>query len=153
MKIPRDAIKLILALGILALVSYGAYLAAKAENSVQKYSHPIRVVGAPIEPEHPLWRRYMERHAQNLPFQYHNGGIWPFVGGFWVLLLARQGRPEEARAELARLADLNRINGWEFNEWFHGRTGAPMGMPGQSWNAALFLLAEASLDRGISIFD
>ena len=46
MKISRDVFKLILALGILALVSYGAYLAAKAENSVQKYSHPISRPGA-----------------------------------------------------------------------------------------------------------
>jgi hypothetical protein len=115
--------------------------------------HPIRVVGSPIEPSHPQWRRYMERHGQNLPFQYHNGGIWPFVGGFWVLLLAQQGRHKEAQAELERLAALNQVNNWEFNEWFHGRTGAPMGMPGQSWNAALYLLASAFLERKLLLFE
>jgi Alkaline and neutral invertase len=114
--------------------------------------HPIRVVGAPIEPDHQLWRRYMERHQLNLPYQYHNGGIWPFVGCFWVLLLDRNGLREEARLELDRLAALNRVNGWEFNEWFHGRTGQPMGMPGQSWNAALFLLAAAALERDLPLF-
>jgi hypothetical protein len=43
------------------------------------------------------------------------------------------------------LARANEKNGWEFNEWFHGATGEAMGMPGQSWNAATFLLAETAL--------
>jgi glycogen debranching enzyme len=94
----------------------------------------------------------MERHGQNLPFQYHNGGIWPFVGAFWALLLIRQGRGDEALAEMERLAALNGINAWEFNEWFHGRTGVPGGMPGQSWNAALFLLAAAALENDLPLF-
>jgi glycogen debranching enzyme len=94
----------------------------------------------------------MERHRQNLPYQYHNGGIWPFVGCFWVMLLARRGLREEARRELERLATLNSVNGWEFNEWFHGKTGQPMGMPGQSWNAAMFLLAKAALERDLPLF-
>jgi hypothetical protein len=53
---------------------------------------PVRVVHAPIRRDSTLWRPYMLRHTQNLPFQYHNGGIWPFVGGFWVMLLAQLGR-------------------------------------------------------------
>jgi glycogen debranching enzyme len=114
--------------------------------------YPVRVVGIPIEPGQPLWRPYMERHRQNFPFQYHNGGIWPFVGCFWVMLLAQRGRHREARHELERLAALNRINDWEFNEWFHGLTAEPMGMPGQSWSAAMFLLASAFLERKLPLF-
>ena len=40
----------------------------------------------------------------------------------------------------------NALDDWRFTEWFHGRTLAPMGMAGQSWNAATFLLAQRSLD-------
>jgi NOL1/NOP2/fmu family ribosome biogenesis protein len=47
----------------------------------------------------------------------------------------------QAWSELARLARANELDDWRFTEWFHGRTIAPMGMPGQSWNAATFLLA------------
>lgn len=103
--------------------------------------YPVRVVGEPIARQSPLWRRYMQRHCQNLPWQYHNGGIWPFVGGFWVMLLARMGMEREATLELNKLALANRVNAWEFNEWFHGRSGEAMGMPRQSWNAALFVMA------------
>lgn len=106
---------------------------------------PVRVVGRPIERNDPLWRRYMQRHRQNLPFQYHNGGAWPFVGAFWVLLLERLGMSREACEELTRLAEMNRMGGWEFNEWFHGRSGESQGMPGQSWNAAMYLLAHAAV--------
>jgi glycogen debranching enzyme len=113
---------------------------------------PIRVVGTPIPRTIPLWRLYMQRHKQNLPFQYHNGGIWPFVGGFWTLLLARLGMDKEARRELGRLAAVNRLNDWEFNEWLHGETGIPAGMPGQTWNAALYILAHRSVLGGERFF-
>ena len=49
---------------------------------------------------------------------------------------------------LLRLAQANAAHGWRFTEWFHGRTLAPRGMPGQSWNAAAFLLARRMLDGG-----
>ena len=106
---------------------------------------PARTVVTPIADDSPLWRAYMERHRQNLAWQYHNGGAWPMVGGFWVMALAAMGEHAAARAALVRLAEANAVNGFEFNEWFHGRSGAPMGMPGQSWSAAAFLLADAAL--------
>jgi len=108
--------------------------------------YPVRVVLHPLSRQHELWRPYMGRHQQNDVHQYHNGGIWPFVGGFWVMALARAGQDELARAELARLAQVNALDDWRFTEWFHGRTLAPMGMAGQSWNAATFLLARRALE-------
>jgi hypothetical protein len=103
--------------------------------------YPIRAVLRPLEKSHKLWRAYMGRHKQNLPHQYHNGGIWPFVGGFWVVALARVGMAERARQELDRLIAMNDDDGWRFTEWFHGQTLARGGMAGQSWNAAALLLA------------
>jgi len=40
---------------------------------------------------------------------------------------------------------VNALDDWRFTEWFHGKTLAPMGMAGQSWNAATFLLAQRAL--------
>ncbi len=108
-------------------------------------SLPVRVVLHPLSHEHDLWRAYMGRHRQNLMHQYHNGGIWPFVGGFWVMALARLGLHRAGWSGLARLAHANALDDWRFTEWFHGRTLAPMGMAGQSWNAATFLLARRAL--------
>ena len=108
--------------------------------------HPVRVVLHPLSRQHELWRPYMGRHQQNDVHQYHNGGIWPFVGGFWVMALARLGQDALGWAELARLARVNALDDWRFTEWFHGKTLVPMGMAGQSWNAATFLLARRALE-------
>ena len=121
--------------------------AAKASDP-----YPVRVTLRPITRTDPLWRGYMERHQQNHPHQYHNGGIWPFVGGFWVSALAMLGRTDFARAELSQLAHINRLDDWRFTEWFHGDTLAPMGMAGQSWNAATYLLARHAVEGGPPVF-
>ena len=108
---------------------------------------PIRALLSPIGEDSCFWRPYMERHRQNLPYQYHNGGTWPYVAGFWVLLLLKLGRKELARKELERYAEACKANNWEFNEWMHGKTGKPMGMAGQSWNAAMFLAALEAFEK------
>jgi glycogen debranching enzyme len=110
--------------------------------------YPGRSVIRPIEPQEDLWRLYMARHQQNHPHQYHNGGIWPFIGGFWVMALALLGQRAEAAADLQQLAAANEVDGWRFTEWFHGRTLQPSGMAGQSWNAAAFLIAQQAVEQG-----
>ncbi|MBC7701555.1 glycoside hydrolase 100 family protein, partial [Aquabacterium sp.] len=97
--------------------------------------YPVRAVTTPIDADHELWRAYMGRHNQNHPHQYHNGGIWPFIGGFWALTLAGLGKKALAEQELAKLAHVNSLDDWRFTEWFHGQTLKPIGMAGQSWNA------------------
>lgn len=106
---------------------------------------PIRVTNTPIGRDHVMWRPYMGRHKQNLDYQYHNGGIWPYVGGFWAMALTSTGQYEKAEEVLHELARASEVGDWGFYEWFHGETGEPNGMRGQSWNAALFVLAEAML--------
>jgi len=122
------------------------HIVSALRTSQSEASYPVRVVRNPIREDSTLWRPYMARHRQNLPHQYHNGGIWPFVGGFWVALLAATGKQREAREELVRFAAACAAREWEFNEWFHGETGEPMGMPRQSWNAAMFIAAYHALE-------
>lgn len=114
--------------------------------------YPIRVVTHPIKRNSSLWRPYMARHRQNFVWQYHNGGIWPMVGGFWIAALANSGRVEQARAELVKLARVCALRNWAFAEWLHGKTLAPRGMRGQSWNAAAFLIAEHAVSTRSSPF-
>ena len=108
---------------------------------------PARATCIPIQENSRQWRAYMGRHRQNLAYQYHNGGCWPLIGGFWVMALARFGSRRAAYQTLVRLAQANAQNNWQFNEWFHGRTGAPRGMPRQSWSAAAYLLAYDAVTR------
>jgi glycogen debranching enzyme len=114
--------------------------------------YPVRVVTRPIKENSSLWRPYVARHRQNHVWQYHNGGIWPMVGGFWVTALVAAGRVEQAKSELVKLARVCALRNWGFTEWLHGKTLAPRGMPGQSWNAAAFLMAEHAVAAGASVF-
>jgi glycogen debranching enzyme len=110
--------------------------------------YPVRAVARPIRRVSTLWRPYMARHRQNLAWQYHNGGIWPMLGGFWVSALVSSGRREQAAQELVKLARACALKDWAFTEWLHGKTLAPRGMPGQSWNAAAYLMAEHAVAQG-----
>ena len=114
--------------------------------------YPVRAVCDPIPARSRLWRPYMARHRQNYAWQYHNGGIWPFVGAFWVAALAQAGERETARRDLVRLARANALGDWDFNEWLHGRSAARRGMSGQSWNAAAFLIAYRALESRTAVF-
>ncbi|KKR22039.1 MAG: hypothetical protein UT48_C0001G0052 [Parcubacteria group bacterium GW2011_GWE2_39_37] len=102
---------------------------------------PVKTVLKPIKENSKNWREYMRLNSQNFPNQYHNGGIWPFVGEFWVIALIKTGNKTIAAQEISRLAELNSKGDWQFNEWFHGKSGKAAGMEGQSWNAAMYILA------------
>jgi sucrose-6F-phosphate phosphohydrolase len=90
------------------------------------------------------WRTYYTVNLLNLPHHYHNGGIWPFVGGHWVRFVNKLGLRDLALQELYRLTKLNKLgvhSEWEFNEWAHGTTGRPMGKAYQAWSASEFIRA------------
>lgn len=100
---------------------------------------PGKTILFPLNSKNALWKEYMSKHNLNLPHQYQNGGIWPYIGAFWVLFVASMDK-KLAKEELLKLAELNKKNNWQFNEWFHGKSSKPMGMPYQSWNAAMYIL-------------
>ena len=105
----------------------------------------------PIYPGDRDWREYFRSRNLNLPDQYHNGGIWPFLGGFYVAALVHAGQHERAGRALDDLAAANRLGrtrDWEFNEWLHGRSGRPMGHPLQAWSAGMYLFAHRCVEEG-----
>lgn len=105
---------------------------------------PVRNVYPAIHAGDPEWRDYFTVNLLNLPNHYHNGGIWPFIGGLWVRYVHKLELRDVARRELmelARLCSLGVNDEWEFNEWHHGVTGRPMGKAYQSWTAASFIRA------------
>jgi glycogen debranching enzyme len=105
---------------------------------------PVKNLYPPVHSGDPEWREYYTVNLLNLPDHYHNGGIWPFIGGMWVRYIYKLGMTALARRELVKLARLNAMGSqreWEFNEWHHGVTGRPMGKAYQAWSAASFLRA------------
>ena len=108
------------------------------------------VVGLPpnffpyIKPEDPDWH---PRYAiYNKPGEYHNGGIWPFVCGFYVAALVAAKKYTLAQEKLVVLTHLIKISNtadvnFGFNEWVKAQDGRPMGQDWQTWSAALYLYA------------
>jgi hypothetical protein len=118
------------------------------------HPHPVKVLYPAIHPGDPDWRDYFLVNLQNLPYHYHNGGIWPFVGGLWVRFLDRVGQHQHAEEALERLASLCRQGidrEWEFTEWAHGVTGRPMGKAYQAWSAASYVAAYLRFQGDTSI--
>jgi glycogen debranching enzyme len=110
---------------------------------------PVRVLHPPILPGDKEWREYYRVFNLNLPHQYHNGGIWAWVGGVYVAALVRAGRQARAAQVLEALAASlrpGRKAEWECNEWLHGETGRAMGAPYQAWSAGMFIYAEHAVN-------
>ena len=113
--------------------------------------YPTKAIHPPIYPGEESWREYYRSRNLNLPHQYHNGGIWPLIGGFHVAALICRDWASEAERLLVSLAKANQQGmdaPWEFNEWMHGESGHPMGYPQQAWSAAAFLYAESAARTG-----
>lgn len=106
--------------------------------------YPVVNLYPAVQSGDPDWRPYYTVNLLNLPGHYHNGGIWPFIGGMWVRFIHRLGLFEVACREMLKLAQLNRLGRnqeWEFNEWIHSRTGRPMGKCFQAWSASSYIHA------------
>ncbi len=97
-----------------------------------------------IKPEDPDWHK---RYADfNLPGNYHNGGIWPFICAIYIAALVGAKHFDLAEIkliELTKLVKCSRTTGLDFgfNEWFKSQSGEPMGQDWQTWSAALYLYA------------
>ena len=67
---------------------------------------PVKNLYPPVQAGDPEWRDYFTVNLLNLPNHYHNGGIWPFIGGLWVRYIHKLGMTGLARRELVKLARL-----------------------------------------------
>jgi len=87
---------------------------------------------------------------KNQPYEYHNGGLWPLVTGFYAASLARRGRMERARAMRDAVHRANRRGRdgepWSFSEYLHGRTHEPGGTAPMGWSAAAAVIADAYVE-------
>jgi len=103
-----------------------------------------------ILPEDEDWHpRYVQF---NQPGDYHNGGIWPFVAGFYVAALIGAGQHELAQKKFMALTGLvqparsDRL-AFGFNEWLRAQDCQPRGQDWQTWSAAMYLYAAACVEK------
>ena len=103
-----------------------------------------------IKPEDPDWH---ERYTKyNNPGDYHNGGIWPFISGFYVAALVAAKRYKLAAEKLGALTQCIKSSAsgnqhFGFNEWIKAQDGKPMGQDWQTWSASMYLYAVSCVEE------
>lgn len=111
-----------------------------------------------IKPSDPDWHPRYEKF--NMPGDYHNGGIWPFIAGFYVAALVAAKRYKLAEEKLLALTQvitasntlLNQNLEYGFNEWLKAQDGKPMGQNWQTWSASMYLYAAKCVEEKKTAF-
>jgi len=82
-----------------------------------------------------LQNNYIFR-LKNKPHEYHNGGLWPVVYGFYL-----NSKNEINEKELSDFADVLKRDDYIFPEFYHGQTHEAMGVRNLGFSASGYLLA------------
>lgn len=108
--------------------------------------HPV------IEPVDDDWKELQMTFSysfKNKPYEFHNGGLWAMISGFYVAALSKQGQRQQAEKHLAAIHRANQMNpegeDWGFYEYLHGKTLQPGGTRYQAWSAAGALIGHYAL--------
>jgi len=107
--------------------------------------YPMKTMDPPIKKGSPYWQDYYLDCEAGTPTHYLNGGIWPFIGGFYVLALIKAKRFKEAEVALESLAEAN-TKGNSFPEWIDPASKQTHGIY-QAWSAGTYILAYNSLKK------
>jgi glycogen debranching enzyme len=109
--------------------------------------HPIRAIYPPIKKGSPYWQDYYLDCLAGVPNNYLNGGVWGYIGCFYVLALIKVGKMKDAETELKKIAEVNLKLG--FPEWIHPTKHiATVRDQLQAWEAGTYILAYKSLKEG-----
>jgi glycogen debranching enzyme len=84
---------------------------------------------------------------RNYPYEFHNGGTWQMVNGFYGVGLSYANETEKAREVLSEIDTLNQKENWSFYENFNSKTGDPNGVPFCTWSAAGSVMLEQVLNN------
>lgn len=106
--------------------------------------YPVKAIYPPIRKGSRSWQDYFEDSDARSPYSYLNGGIWTYIGAFYILSLIKLGKIKKAEIEMEKLAKAN-LDG-DFAEWISPITKEHFGNL-QAWNAGMYMLAYESLRR------
>jgi GH15 family glucan-1,4-alpha-glucosidase len=88
---------------------------------------------------------------RNFPYEFHNGGSWSMVNGFFGMALISKNENEKANQILAKINDANAINDYSFYENFNTQTQEPNGVTYCAWSAAATVLVHQSIHTNFKL--
>lgn len=123
------------------------------KNKINK-PYPVKAIYPAMQKGDKDWFSYFEKCSAKDPYQYLNGGVWPYLGAFYVAALIKADRLLTAHKELENLALANKAGKmeWEFNEWLDGITGKTKGSVYQAWSAGAYIFASECVTQKKVLF-
>jgi GH15 family glucan-1,4-alpha-glucosidase len=82
---------------------------------------------------------------RNYPYEYHNGGSWSMVNGFYGLALLSKNKKGDAQKLLKQINSANSVDDYSFHENFNSQTKAPNGVAFCAWSAAATVMLNQSI--------
>ncbi len=83
---------------------------------------------------------------RNYPNEFHNGGSWPMVNGFFGLALLAKEKNSDAKILLNAIKKANSVENFSFYENFNSETKAPNGIPFCAWSGAATVMLHQSIN-------
>ncbi len=82
---------------------------------------------------------------RNYPYEFHNGGSWSMVNGFYGLALLSKNQKEKASQVLNSINNANEMENFSFFENFNTKTSKPNGVAFCAWSAAAAVFLHQNL--------
>ncbi|GIZ07325.1 glycoside hydrolase 100 family protein [Flavobacterium sp. UMI-01] len=98
-----------------------------------------------------LLKNNFKYEFRNYPNEFHNGGSWPMVNGFYGLALMSKQKNEEAKKLLNAINLANAIEDFSFYENFNTETTAVNGVPFCAWSAAATILLHQGITKNFKL--
>ena len=132
-----------------------AFIAERAVNEDFPLLPAFHPVIRPVDEDWEHLQVMFSYTFKNRPYEFHNGGLWPMVTGFYVADLARRQKHKEARRYLQAIHRANALpmdgEDWGFPEFVHGQELTPGGTRHEGWSAAGAIIAQRALE-GEAVF-
>ena len=88
---------------------------------------------------------------RNYPNEFHNGGSWSMVNGFYGLALLSKQKNKEALLLLKNINAANATDNYSFYENFNTKTEKPNGVPFCAWSAAATIMLHQSINTNFKL--
>jgi hypothetical protein len=127
-----------------------AYIANLTENFRIRLLPAFHPVITPVDKDWKDLNITFSYTFKNKPYEFHNGGLWPMITGFYVADLAGRNKKDAARSYLegvhtANAAEMNSED-WGFPEYINGKNFTPGGTRSQCWSAAGAIIGHQALN-------
>lgn len=88
---------------------------------------------------------------RNFPYEFHNGGSWTMVNGFYGLGLLAKDQKDKATTILENINKANARDDFSFYENFNTQSQAPNGVAFCAWSAAATVVLHQSLHTNFKL--